>query len=239
MDYKSARFAGDPLLEQILNDPDSGDVKLGPGSPADSVRPVQQALVDLGWPFRVDPPILADPFADGDFGTKTTNTVLRYKHQYDIHFPPTAPTGLIDGFVGPRTMSRLDGHIAFFDESAIAIDAKIAALQAAGVSVAPDPVGGEVDTIVLGHFTVMRFVVVDGAQGAIFNTHDIGAFEVHGNLFAAYMPRQDALGMPTSDEHDGPPGTRESDFELGVLRCDLATGAVEQVGFVGDSPPSF
>lgn len=239
MDFTSARFAGNQLLEQILNDPDTGAVKLGPGSPADSVTPVQQALADLGWPFRVEPPILADPFADGDFGSNTAKTVLRYKRQYDLHFPPTAPTGLIDEFVGPRTMRRLDGHIAFFDESAIAIDAKIADLQASGVNVAADPVGGGVDSIVLGHFAVMRFVLVDGTQGAVFNTHDVGAFEVHGNLFAAYMPQMETLGMPTSDEHDGPPGTRENDFEHGTLRCDLATGTVEQVGPVNPAPPPF
>lgn len=239
MDFRSPRFAGNALLEQILSDPDTGAVKLGPGSPADSVQPVQQALVDLGWPFRVVPPILTDPFADGVFGNDTNTTVLTYKRQYDIHFPPTAPTGLIDGFVGPRTMFRLDVHIAFFDESVAAIDAKIASLQAAGVNVTPDPVGGDVSVIVRGHFSVMRFVLIDGAQGAIFNTFEVGTFEVHGNLFSAYMPRQDALGMPTSDEHDGPPGARESDFVLGVLRCDLETGAVAQISVAGDPPPTF
>lgn len=244
MDFKSARFAGNSSLEEILNDPDTGQLKLGPGSPADDVTPVQRALFDLGWPLRVVPPIppmTADDFADGDFGTKTENTVLAYKHVYDIHYPPTAPTGLglIDSFVGPRTLRRLDAQIDFFDLSKDAIDAKIADLIANGVDVAADPAAGDWQEIQRGHTAVMRFVIVDGAQGAIFNTLDVGTFEVHGAIFFAYMPRQDTLGMPTSDEHDGPPGTRESDFEHGVLRCDLATAEVEQTGVIGNPQLPF
>lgn len=241
MDFKSARFAGNSSLEEILNDPDTGRPKLGPGSPADDVTPVQRALFDLGWPLRVVPPIppmVADDFADGNFGTNTEKTVLAYKHAYDIHYPPTEPTGLIDSFVGPRTLRRLDAQIDFFDLSKDAIDAKTADLIANGVDVAADPEAGDGQTILRGHTAVMRFVIVDGAQGAIFNTLDVGTFEVHGAIFFAYMPQQDTLGMPTSDEHDGPPGTRESDFEHGVLRCDLSTGEVE-TEVIGDPQPAF
>jgi hypothetical protein len=35
------------VLEQILNDPDTGTVKLGSGSDRDAVKIVQQALRDL------------------------------------------------------------------------------------------------------------------------------------------------------------------------------------------------
>jgi hypothetical protein len=50
MDFLSARFAGNPTLEAILNDPDPGTVKLEPGPPdpgPDPVQAVQQALWEL------------------------------------------------------------------------------------------------------------------------------------------------------------------------------------------------
>ncbi len=47
--FQSPRFEGEPHLLQILNDPDTGLMKLGPGSPPESVRRLQQALFDLGW----------------------------------------------------------------------------------------------------------------------------------------------------------------------------------------------
>ena len=57
-DFRSPRFSGDPVLEEILRDPDTGTKKLGPGSPeAESIKKVQQALFDLMWTQRIDTPV--------------------------------------------------------------------------------------------------------------------------------------------------------------------------------------
>jgi hypothetical protein len=104
-EFRSPRFIGDRVLEAILRDPDTGTKKLGPGNlEKDSIKKVQQALFDLMWTQRIDTPV-SDPFhfVIGIFGPITSKTVLAYKRHYDIHFPPSAPTGIIDHFVGPRT----------------------------------------------------------------------------------------------------------------------------------------
>lgn len=76
MEFESPRFAGDSVLEEILNDPDTGTKKLQPGSPVESVTKVQQALFELGWTSRIDTPVL-DPavFVIGIYGPLTTKTV--------------------------------------------------------------------------------------------------------------------------------------------------------------------
>lgn len=135
MDFASPRFRGDPLLESILNDPDMGTNKLGPGSAPESVLKVQQALFDLGWTTRIIPPV-SDPasFVIGDYGPLTTSTVLAYKTHYDIHFPPDEPTGFVDGFTGPRTLSSLDGHCVLLDAGVAAVDATATVVAAASAT---------------------------------------------------------------------------------------------------------
>jgi hypothetical protein len=130
-DFRSPRFSGDPVLEEILRDPDTGTKKLGPGSPeAESITKVQQALFDLMWTQRIDTPV-SDPsqFVIGVFGPITTKTSLAYKQHYDIHFPPDAPTGFIDHFVGPRTLDLLDEQCVLFDECDAALASKAAATE--------------------------------------------------------------------------------------------------------------
>ena len=131
-DFRSPRFSGDPVLEEILRDPDTGTKKLGPGSPeAESITKVQQALFDLMWTQRIDTPV-SDPsqFVIGVFGPITTKTSLAYKQHYDIHFPPDAPTGFIDHFVGPRTLDLLDEQCVLFDECDAALASKAAEVAA-------------------------------------------------------------------------------------------------------------
>jgi len=104
-EFRSPRFVGDLVLEEILRDPDTGTKKLGPGSPeSDSIKKVQQALFDLMWTQRIDTPV-SDPFqfVIGIFGPITSKTVLAYKRHYDIHFPPSAPTA-------SSTISSVRGH---------------------------------------------------------------------------------------------------------------------------------
>jgi hypothetical protein len=233
MEFNSPRFAGDAVLEEILNDPDTGTKKLQSGSPADSVRRVQQALFDMGWSLRIDPPVFDEAaFVDGDYGRRTTEAALAYKKRYDIHFPPSAPTGFYDGFTGPRTLQRLDQQSVMFDESVAAIESKALALQAAGVSVQLSTDAPSTVTIT-GTHGVIRPALIAAANGALFHEHSVGAFEVHGAIFDTYMRQGNAagaLGFPVSDEQDDDPGFRRSDFEHGSLRCDLNTGVVELIG---------
>ena len=111
MPFKSPRFAGNAVLEEILADPDTGTKKLAKHSPEDAVRLAQKALIDLHWvePYRrADGTILVpQQFVDGDYGPWTTATVLAYKKRYGICYPPGDPNGTYDGYTGPRTLQRL------------------------------------------------------------------------------------------------------------------------------------
>lgn len=47
-DFRSPRFSGDAVLEEILRDPDTGTKSLDRGSlETESIKKVQQALFDL------------------------------------------------------------------------------------------------------------------------------------------------------------------------------------------------
>jgi hypothetical protein len=226
LQFQSPRFQGDPLLLQILNDPDTGQLKLGPGSPAGSVTTLQQALFDLGWTLRIDPPF-PDPaqFIIGIYGPVTTKTVLAYKTHHNITFPPT---GTIDGFAGPRTFQALDRDCVAFDASVVAIEAKAADLEAAGDTVELNMTPPST-VIILGTRTAARQAFINGDPGAIYHNASLGAFEVHGPIFEDYIDRDGPagdLGSPLSDVHQDD-GFLRSDFENGSLRLDPATGVVE------------
>jgi hypothetical protein len=223
MSFASARFVGDAFLQQIYDDPDTGGVKLGPGDThTSSVLLVQQALVDLGWPERANPPV-TENIAIGTFGPLTTRVVLTYKRHYGIVFPPESPTGFIDEFVGPRTLRKLDVQIAFWDESAVAIAAKIELLRLGGMVIdIPSPR----QTVLLGHNSILRKVNVDNGIGGIFNTFDIGCFEVHGPIFEHFWSRMDLFGMPTSDQYENDAGHQQSDFRNGSITYDPISGEV-------------
>ena len=222
MELMSPRFAGNPLLQQILDDPDTGTVKLQPGSPADAVTPVQRALLDLRWPAEVVPPVPLDGFDDGDFGQNTENTVLTYKRCFRVVFPGTAS---IDGLVGPRTLWLLDKHITWYDSLLTEVDTKIAELQAAGASI----VTGDASKAIR-QAALKRSVTVDGVEAAVFTSRSTSPVLVRTPILEAYLDRVRAFGAPIADERDGPDGTREQEFEFGVLSHDPATGAVARVG---------
>jgi hypothetical protein len=232
--FASPRFAGDDVLERILDDPDTGALKLGPGSPEQSVIALQQALFDLTWNQRIVPPVHEEAdFVDGIYGPSTTAAVTAYKTQYDIHFPPSAPTGFIDGFAGPRTFRALDGHCVLLDEAIAAIREKEAALAADGT--ACELVNSEHATLpILGTSGTFSPAHVDGASGAILFKRGIGAFEVHGPIFDAYLAGPFAgggFGFPVSDEHAvEDPFIRRSDFEHGFMTVSPDTGEVRQIG---------
>ncbi len=232
MQFDSPRFAGDAVLEDILNDPDTGTKKLQKHSPADAVRKVQQALFDMNWPLRMLPPITDESvFVDGDYGPATEATVLAYKQHYDIHFPPDAPTGSYDGLTGPRTLRKLDPQCVGFDAAAAAIEQKAADLQAAGLTVELNQIR-PTTAPVLNSSGSLRTAVIEVTDGAIFHERGIGAFEVHGAIFDEYKRQNGpsgSLGFPVSDEQDDGEGFRRSDFQHGVLRWNLDTDVVELI----------
>lgn len=218
MQFLSSRFTGIGLLQQILDDPDTGTLKLQQGSPAQAVKPVQRALLDLRWPAEVVPPVPTAGFDDGVFGTNTLNTVLAYKRCFRVVFPG-APS--VDGFVGPRTLWLLDRHIAWYDSFLAEVDARIAELQASGASVVPGDASKAIRQAAL-----KRSVTVDGVEGAVFTSRNTPAVLVRSPFLGAYLDRVRSFGAPVSEEQDGPDGTREQSFEFGTLRHDPATGQV-------------
>lgn len=218
MEFLSPRFAGNALLQQILDDPDTGTVKLQPGSPADAVRPVQKALLDLRWPAEVVPPVPLAGFDDGAFGGNTESTVLAYKRCFRVVFPGASA---IDGFVGPRTLWLLDKHITWFDSLLAEVDGFIADLQASGATV----VAGDAAKAIRQP-ALKRAVTVDGVDAAVFNSKDTEPVLVRSPILEAYLDRVRSFGAPVSEEQDGPDGTREQLFQFGTLRHDPGTGQV-------------
>jgi hypothetical protein len=239
--FQSPRFSGDAVLEDILNDPDTGTKKLGAGSPPDSVKKLQRALFDLGWTIRAGVTDSAGfsltpaNFVIGIYGPATTKTVLTFKTHYDIHFPPSAPTGLIDGFAGPRTLAKLDPQCVLLDEADEAIEAKADELRDDGHTVVlfTSTTSPTVHPI-FGTLGASREAEdIDGSTGMLFYKRGLGAFEVHGPIFDTYFASglaTGSLGFPISDVQDDGPGFQRSDFENGSLRLDESTGTVDLVG---------
>jgi len=108
-DFKSARFTGDPVLNDVLN----GSLRLGalgtPPFPAPvlssgpAITKVQQALLDIG--FRM--PVFG---ADGSFGAETGDAVVAFKK--DWHLLPNDPV------IGPKTMDALDREMVARERAA-------------------------------------------------------------------------------------------------------------------------
>jgi len=245
LQFQSQRFAGDAVLEDILNDADTGTKKLQSGSPAGSVTSVQTAMWDLfHWFVPIPPVVNRSTFIDGVYGDSTEATVENYKRHYDIHFPPDQPTGSYDGFTGPRTLRALDQHCVLLDEAVDAIETKANALAASGLNVQlfTDQSEGRETVPILGTPGAFRGVDIDGTIGEINFKRGLGAFEVHGAIFLEWARRglaKGPLGFPISDEHDDGPGFRRSDFEHGSLRCDLGTGDVTVIGDPPDPEALF
>lgn len=89
-DLTSPRFAGDPILEACYDD----EARLTKGAQGESVRKVQQALIDLGYD-------LGPTGADGIYGDFTWNAVKKFKADENLGWEYM-------GDVGPGTMRRLD-----------------------------------------------------------------------------------------------------------------------------------
>jgi hypothetical protein len=224
-EFRSPRFVGDLVLEEILRDPDTGTKKLGPGSPkSGSIKRVQQALFDLTWTQRIDTPV-SDPsqFVIGIFGPITSKTVLAYKQHYDIHFPPDAPTGIIDHFVGPRTLDLLDEQSVLFDECDAALAAKAAEVAAATGFRHDGP------TIpILNSFGATRIRTSGGVPGilsGLWFRRGLGtASRVFGPIYEEYERQgfeTGPLGFPILDQLiDEQPTRFFQNFEHGQIRVE-------------------
>ncbi|HRI60468.1 MAG TPA: DUF4157 domain-containing protein [Saprospiraceae bacterium] len=89
-DLTSPRFAGDPTLEACFDD----QARLAKNARGESVRKIQQALIDLGFD-------LGPTGVDGEYGDFTSNAVKKFKRDQKLGFEQF-------GDVGPGTIARLD-----------------------------------------------------------------------------------------------------------------------------------
>jgi hypothetical protein len=121
MALQSQRFKGDATLESCVN-----GYRMTFNDPnADSVRKVQFALLDLGYPMR--------RAGDGLFGEETCDAVAAFKT--DEGLSPNNPV------VGPGTMTRLDEYFAGEADDPDAPDASAAALVPVAESAMATAVG--------------------------------------------------------------------------------------------------
>jgi len=233
MEFTSPRFQGDPLLLEILNDPNTGQKKLKKGSPEGPVLKVQQALLDLHW--VEDAGLIAEElFVDGDYGPATEGTVRVYKAFYHLTFPPGDPFGIVDGYTGPLTLAVLDRHCTLFDEARAALHAKADELIGKGwpLKLVPDyPAPGA--RPIIGTFGASIVFNMEGVAGEIAYSPTNGAFEVHGPIYIEWLRRGYAtghFGFPISDEYEDGNGLRVSDFEGGSIHLNADTGRLSGSG---------
>ncbi len=161
-------------------------------------------------------------FADGIWGQNTETTILSYKFTFRLRFPPGSSTSILDGFAGPRTMALLDMHIVAFDAAVSAIDARIAELLGSGMVITELSRTG----LLTRTRITLRRVTVDGVNAALFHHPNFGAFLVRTPILETYTDRFHVFGAPLDDEHDGPDGTREVNFQSGQIQAEPSTGAV-------------
>jgi hypothetical protein len=111
-DFTAPLFVGDPFLTQCLN----GQAVMGDRptdqAPHDSVVRVQTALQTLGFD-------LGPAGVDGQWGQATYDAALAFKTALDIR----TPQGVLDGYVGERTMTALEAifGMAPFDAASVAV----------------------------------------------------------------------------------------------------------------------
>jgi peptidoglycan hydrolase-like protein with peptidoglycan-binding domain len=126
----AARFQGLAAFDQCLAgarittggfDAD-GDQQVDGPNDVDTVRAIQQALLDLGFPVGT---------ADGDYGGGTAEAVRQFKVAQDLPLP--AGLAEHDGVTGPGTATRLD---ELFADSAVVRLTDQYGVPLAGVSMA-------------------------------------------------------------------------------------------------------
>ena len=229
MEFESPRFTRDELLHAILNDPDTGTRKLGPGSPPESVKLLQQALWDLSWVAATSPGTLHQDFVIGIYGPKTQAAVIGYKTNYGIHFPPDAPTGFVDEYAGPRTFRRLDRHCVMLDRATAALFTKLTELQTGGVPLNlvqnPDPQAPHTIPVRGTPGAAWECLFYDDTSAHLYTRAETGTFMVTGVIDQYYRNAAGGpggwLGFPITDEYISADGNPTVEFEGGTLTHDL------------------
>jgi peptidoglycan hydrolase-like protein with peptidoglycan-binding domain len=94
-DLQSELFAGEPTLEACFDD----KARLRPGDSGTAVRKLQEALIAVGLGDELGP-----KGADGIYGSKTAETVRRFKREQKLGFEQF-------GDAGPGTIGRLDSML--------------------------------------------------------------------------------------------------------------------------------
>ncbi|AZZ42155.1 hypothetical protein C0Z11_07530 [Acidipropionibacterium jensenii] len=248
--FRSTRFDDNSTLAEIRDDPDTGTRKLQRGSDPKAVAAVQNALYDLHWAQRFPqenhyPSRLR--FVDGDFGPVTAASALALKTRYNIRFPPDDPRGVLDGFVGPRTLDRIDRQISHRDDMRVVIISKAGALQDADAPVRLFDEGEEPPPLTpwLGTGPYLYWWTNwDDPTGTVTGLIVAGAaddvFEVHGPILQTWWQAQGAggpFGPATSDvEPDGSGGFR-STFVNGSISVDPSATVTVTLGPVAYQPP--
>lgn len=237
--FRSPRFQGNAVLQDILDDPDTGTRKLQKHSDETAVALVQEAVYDLLWalsPTGSGAYPSRSAFVDGDYGPTTERAVLEYKRHYRIVFPPGDPGGFVDGFTGPRTLQKLDGHIAWRDLVRDVIDARVTAMQAAGEPVALAPIGSEPPPLQpwRGSGGYLTWEATWGGQPALLvGTRPDIAFALRGGILARWLELdgcKGAFGPPTSDVRPDGSGGFVCTFDGGELAEDANRAISERPG---------
>jgi hypothetical protein len=226
MKMTSPRFVGDDLLQAVFDDPDTGRLKLGPGSPRGAVRRVQLAFWDLGFAAQGAPGMPKATFTDGGYGAGTKNTVLIYKSQYNLRFPPDDPAGIIDDFAGPRTMRKLDLHVGLLDEAVVAIEAKSFEVAAAAIFTILDT-DPELPTThpEIGTRGCSRRGTLNGEPAEFFYKRGLGTHVLTGPILTEFRSQLGPvlpLGFPTMDVTDPAAHELTATFEHGRISVDAA-----------------
>jgi hypothetical protein len=231
MDFASPRLQAHPRLLQILNQPPTGTMHLQQGDTGGDVKAVQQALYDLCWTLRIQPPLTdASQFVIGTFGPLTAKTVLEFRTHHHIVFPgATAATST----VGTATLVKLDALIVQHDASVAAIQLHAQKLTSRGgattVVFDTDASAQPLPRTVGDSGGVFWTATIDGVVAPFFHKASTGAYFVADPILDAYAAHgfpAGPLGFPIWDTYTDDDGGARNDFENGSLKQDPLTGEV-------------
>lgn len=237
--FRSPRFQGNVVLQEILDDPDTGTRKLQKHSDPTAVRLVQEAVYDLLWAVSASG-VATYPsrtaFVDGDYGPSTERSVREYKAHYRIVFPPGDPNGFVDGFTGPRTLMKLDNQIAWRDLVRDIIQAKVTSLQQAGDPVALIAIDAEPPPLQpwRGSNGYLTWEATWGGRAALLvGTMPDKAFALYGDILTRWLEKDGctgSFGPPASDVRSDGSGGLVCAFEGGEIAVDATGTVVERPG---------
>jgi hypothetical protein len=237
--FRSPRFQGNVVLQETLDDPDTGTRKLQKHSDPTAVRLAQEAVYDLMWAVSgsagASYPSRAD-FVDGDYGPSTERSVRDDKEHYRIVFPPGDPNGIVDGFTGPRTLMKLDNQIAWRDLVRDIIQANVTSLQQAAEPVALSAIVVEPPPFQpwRGSNEYLTWEATWGGRAALLvGTMPDKAFALHGEILTRWLDKggcTGSFGPPTSDIGSDGSGGLVCTFQGGEITVDGTGQVVERPG---------